>query len=225
MGKNPISRLFGRSPFKPLQEHIRIVVKCGGEVINLFEALGSGEHAKLVAVKDQIFELEHEADSVKNELRAHLPKSLMMPVDRRDLLEILDLQDSIADTAQDIARILSERPMEIPEGMRSPLMALIRRSAEACDHARRIVENMDELVETGFGGRESDSVSEMVNELARIETDTDQMAADLTGELFSHEDTMKPVSVFLWYQIITKIADLADYAERVGNRIRLMLAR
>jgi hypothetical protein len=84
---------------------------------------------------------------------------------------------------------------------------------------------MDELVETGFGGRESDSVSEMVNELARIETDTDQMAADLTGELFSHEDTMKPVSVFLWYQIITKIADLADYAERVGNRIRLMLAR
>ena len=109
--------LFGRSPFKPMQRHIKVVARCAGEVPGLFEALSAGDQTKVAAIKDQIFALEQEADDIKNELRAHLPKSLLMPVDRRDLLEVLDMQDSIADTAQDIAGLLVERPMEVPESL------------------------------------------------------------------------------------------------------------
>jgi predicted phosphate transport protein (TIGR00153 family) len=109
----PFASLFGRSPFKPVQEHMRTVKKCVGQVTKLFEALCAGDHKKVAEIKTKIFELENEADAIKNELRAHLPKSLFMPVDRRDLLEVLDLQDSIADTAQDIAGLLVERRMEV----------------------------------------------------------------------------------------------------------------
>ena len=42
---------------------------------------------------------------------------MFLPVDRRDLLEILDLQDSIADTAQDIAGMMFVRHMTLPEDM------------------------------------------------------------------------------------------------------------
>ena len=115
-GSNPFASLFGRSPFKPMQEHMRVVRKCAAQVTKLFEALCKGDQEKVEAVKERIFELENEADAIKNELRAHLPKSLFMPVDRRDLLEVLDLQDSIADTAQDIAGLLVERKMEVAEG-------------------------------------------------------------------------------------------------------------
>ena len=118
--------LFGRSPFKPMQEHIGVAARCAAEVPKLFEALAAGDQEKVVAVKDRIYELEQEADEIKNELRAHLPKSLLLPVDRRDLLEVLDMQDSIADTAQDIAGLLFERPMEVPENLKDPLLALTR---------------------------------------------------------------------------------------------------
>jgi len=96
---NPIPGLFGKSPFKAMQNHMRIVNDCIAEVPGLFQALVDGDAAALEEQKDKIFEKEEEADHLKNSLRSHLPKSIFMPVDRRDLLELLDMQDSIADTA------------------------------------------------------------------------------------------------------------------------------
>jgi predicted phosphate transport protein (TIGR00153 family) len=208
-----------------MQEHMRTVKKCAAQVTKLFQALCDGDQQKVEEIKDRIFELENEADAIKNELRARLPKSLFMPVDRRDLLEVLDLQDNIADTAQDIAGLLVERKMEVMEGMHEPLLNLVRRCVDACNQAARIIERLDELVETGFRGPDSDSVIEMVDQLNKIESDTDQMGLELTRSLFAHEDNMKPVSVVFWYDLITMIGNLADYAERVGNRLRLLLAR
>jgi uncharacterized protein Yka (UPF0111/DUF47 family) len=36
---------------------------------------------------------------------------------------------------------------------------------------------------------------------------------------------LKPVSVMMWYQLIQWVGDLADYAEKVGDRLRLLIAR
>lgn len=223
-GNNPFASLFRRSPFKPMQQHMRTVKKCAAQVTKLFEALCDGDQEKVEEIKDRIFELENEADGIKNELRAHLPKSLFMPVDRRDLLEVLDLQDNIADTAQDIAGLLVVRKMEVTDGMREPLLNMVRRCVDACNQANRIIDRLDELVETGFRGPESDSVIEMVEQLNKIESDTDQMGVELTQSLFSEEDKMSSVSVVLWYDLITMIGELADFAEKVGNRLRLLLA-
>jgi predicted phosphate transport protein (TIGR00153 family) len=208
-----------------MQEHIGVATQCAAQVPELFEALAAGDQDRVVSIKDRIYELEQEADDIKNELRAHLPKSLLLPVDRRDLLEVLDMQDSIADTAQDIAGLLFERPMTVPESLKDPLLALTRRCVDACNQAVLIIGELDELVETGFRGRESDRVSEMVAELNKIESDTDEMGTELVRRLFAQEDEMKPVSVMFWYELIQWIGDLADYAEKVGNRLRLLLAR
>ena len=148
-----------------------------------------------------------------------------MPVDRRDLLEILDLQDSIADAGQDIAGMLQIRKFEIPDDLREPLIALARRSLDACKQATTIINELDELVATGFRGRESEIVIAMINELNDIESDGDQMGADLVRDLFKHEDEISPVSLLLLYEIIQMTGSLADYAEMVGNRVRLVLAR
>ncbi len=222
---NPMASLFGRSPFKSLQGHMRVVLECSREVPGLFEALIDGDQAKVTALKDRIFEREGEADRIKNEMRAHLPKSLFMPVDRRDLLDVLQMQDSIADTAQDIAGLLVERDMEVPEAMREPLMNLTRRCVEVCELSAKIIEELDELVEMGFRGREAGQVEAMVEALNKAEDETDEMGIALTHTLFEHEDEMKPVSVMMWYQMIQWIGDLADYAEKVGDRLRLLIAR
>ena len=148
-----------------------------------------------------------------------------MPVDRRDLLEILQMQDSIADTAQDIAGLLIERPMEVPESFQEPLRTLTRRCVDVCEQSAKIIEELDELLEMGFRGREATQVEQMVNELNLIEDETDELGIELTRRLFAQEDSMNPVSVIMWYQMIQWIGDLADYAEKVGDRLRLLIAR
>lgn len=222
---NTFANLFGKSPFSALQSHMRVVLECVQQIPALFETLSRGDQEALVAIKDKIFEREEEADRVKNELRNHLPKSLFMPVDRRDLLEVLQMQDSIADTAQDIAGLLVERPMELPEFMREPMLTLAQRCVDVCGKSAEIIEELDELVAMGFRGREASRVEEMVSALNKIEDETDELGLELSRRLFQHEDEIKPVSVIMWYQLIQWVGDLADYAEKVGDRLRLMIAR
>jgi hypothetical protein len=222
---NPIAALFGSSPFKPMQAHMRIVKECVAEVPGLFDALIAGNQEEMTAHKDRIFEREQAADNLKNDLRAHLPKSLFTPVDRRDLLEILELQDTIANTAQDIAGLLMERNMEVPEGMAEPLSGLVNRCVDTNNMAAKIIEELDELIEIGFRGKEAGKVEQMAADLNALEEETDKLGIALTRTLFAKEDELKPVSVMFWYQLIQWIGDLADYAEKVGDRMRLLIAR
>ncbi len=222
---NTFSKLFGQSPFTALQEHMIVVVKCAQEVQPLIEALVAGDTDKVKERKDSIFQLESQADHLKHRLRAHLPKSLFMPVDRRDLLELLLLQDTIANIAQDIAQLLIERKMDIPDFLREPLIKLTARCVETVEHSGNVIAELDELLATGFRGPQAKSVREMLTELNQIEDETDELETALARALFNHEDELKPVSVMMWYQIIEWIADLADYAEKVGDHLRLLIAK
>ena len=204
---------------------MRVVVECAREVQPLFDALIEGDQDLVLAIKDRIFEKEAEADQLKHELRQNLPKSLFMPVDRRDLLEVLLLQDTIANVAQDIAGLLIERKMSIPEFLREPLVELTARCIDTAEHAAKVIEELDELLAIGFRGREVDRVDVVLTQLNEIEDETDVLGIALARALFDHEDELKPVSVMMWYQIIEWIGDLADYAEKVGDNLRLMIAK
>lgn len=223
--KPTIANLFARSPIKPLQQHIEVVGRCAAEVVTLFECLIKDDDAALQEVVDDIFALESEADAIKHDLREHLPKSLFMPVERGDILKILDLQDQIADTAQDIAGLLQVRKFEVPESFEEPLIALVRRCVDACVLCEKIINELDELLVVGFRGRETEIVGDMITELNKIESDTDQMGTDLSRLLFSMEGQISDVSLILWSRLIRDIGGMADYAEMVGNRLRLLLAR
>ena len=222
---NPIARLFGRSPFRPLQEHMQVVSECVAEVIPLFEALSDGDSEAIARSKERIFELEEQADDLKNGLRSSLPRSLFMPVDRRDLLDVLNAQDNIADTAQDVAGLLVMRVMDVPSFMRGSLLPYVRRNRDAVEKCVEVISELDELLETGFRGQEAKRVEDLIDELNRIEDETDDMGMELVGELFAREDDLKPLAVVYWVKLIDMIGDIADYAEDVGDCLRLLIAR
>ncbi len=218
-----IDKLVGRSPIGPMQEHMRAAVACAREIVPLVEAMAAGDDAAIRERRAAIDTLEHEADDIKNEIRNHLPRRLMLALERRDMLEILDAQDSIADVTQDIAELADQRGMHLPAGLAGPFRALAARVVVACEQGARVINELDELVETGFSGRESARVEEMITELGRIETETDELQDEACRALFAMEDELGVATVY-WHQIILWIADLADYAERVGNRLRLLIA-
>lgn len=218
-----IGDLFGRSPIRPMQEHIRVAVTCAQQVLPLFEALSVGDRDKIKACRSKIDELEHKADHIKNEIRSHLPKRLFMAMERRDMLEILDAQDSIADVAQDIAELADLRGMTLPSALKEVMLEFVQRVIVTCEQAEKVINQLDELVETGFGNREVTLVEDMISVLNRYESETDKLEEKALRILFAEEDKLG-VSTFFWYQIIGWVGDLADYAERVGNRLRLLIA-
>lgn len=218
-----IQNLFRSSPIKPMQEHMRAAVACAVKIEELFEAMTTGDREAIARVRREIDELEHEADRIKNEIRANLPGRLLLAMERRDMLAILEAQDDIADMAQDIAGLADQRGMMTPEALREPMLALVAKTLATCRQAETIVNELDELVEAGFKGREVTRVEEMIASLARIESDTDQLAEAATRRVFALESELG-VSAVYWWHMVDWVSELADAAEKIGNRLRLLIA-
>jgi len=225
VAKSTISSLFGTSPVKPLQQHMQAVQTCIRQLIPFFDAVLAEDWDEARRQQAEISRLENEADVLKRELRLQLPNSLFMAVPRRDLLEVLTMQDKIANKAKDIAGLITGREMRFPPAIAPDIKAFVQRSIDAAAQAQTAINELDELVETGFRGREVELVSSMIKTLDEIESDTDRMQVEIRAKLFALEKELPPVEVIFLYRIIDWIGDLGDLAQRVGSRLELMLAK
>lgn len=225
VANNYMSGLFGRSPIKPLQEHMYRVYMGIKNLTPLVEAMIAEDHKAVLAAQVEIINGEHDADEMKRELRTHLPKGLFMPVDRRDILDVLLRQDMIANQAKDVAGLIVGRKMTLPVEMNDPFLAFTNRCVDTVKQALQTINELDELVETGFRGLEVDRVDSMIEKIGAIESETDTMQDELRQTLFKLEDDLSPVDVIFTYRLIEWVGNIADNAERVGSRLSLMLAR
>ena len=222
---NPFVSLFGRSPIGPMQQHIAKAHECAANLVPFFEAIMAEDWAKVEQVQQEMPRLEHEADKLKKSVRLHLPKSLFLPVPRSDLLELLSVQDKVANRAKDIAGLMLGRQMVIPQPLQPLVRIYVQRSVDASAQALKAMNELDELLETGFAGREAVLVENLIEELGSIENDTDRLQIEVRRNLFKLEKDLPPVDVMFLYQIIDWIGDVADRAQRVGNRLEQLLAR
>ncbi len=223
--KNPLFKMFGVSPVRPLQQHMEKVQACVTELHNYFEAVINQDWDTAKDLQKKISSLEGEADKLKKELRMHLPKSIFLPVSRRDLLELLSMQDRVANRAKDIAGLILGRKMEIPPKLQENFLNFVDLCIETSGQAQIAINELDELMETGFQGREVKLVEEMIKKLNKLEGDTDKMQVKIRASLFKIEKDLPPVDVMFLYQIIEWVGDLADLSQRVGSRMELLLAK
>ena len=222
---NYFSRIFGNSPVTPLQKHIDKVVLCVEQLIPYFEFVMKNDWEKATETQSKLVQLEHEADEIKNELRLNIPSGLFMPIDRRDVLEVLELQDQIANKAKDISGLILGRKMAIPESISSSYMEFLKRCIDATRKAQVAINELDELVVTGFRGDEATRVKKMIKDLHTIEEETDQIQVTLRAEFYKVEKELSPIDVMFLYKVIEWTGDLADSAQSTGNQLQLMLAK
>ncbi|HLS05924.1 MAG TPA: TIGR00153 family protein [Wenzhouxiangella sp.] len=220
-----ISRLFGRSPVRPLQQHFEKAAACAHELPGFVQALQDRDWEKATEIRQRIVNLEHEADDLKRELRLNMPRSLFMPVARTDVLEMLSVQDRIANKTRDISGLMLGRKMVIPESLQALYMKFIDRCLDAVGQAHKTVKGLDELFESGFGGSETDLVMTMIEKLDLIENHSDDLQVQLRAKLFEIEQELSPIDVMFLYRILDWTGDLGDLAQSVGSRLHLMIAR
>ena len=84
---------------------MRTVFSCIMLLPALFDAVYRKDREGLIDIAKQIDKLETEADKIKSRYRHHMPKTLLLPVDRKDLLSLINEQDSISDGVEKISQI------------------------------------------------------------------------------------------------------------------------
>jgi len=198
---------------------------CTLRLKDFLQATLDGDWEQATLIQQDIDQLEHEADELKRDIRLNLPKSLFLPVPRSDLLELLTSQDKIANVAEDIAGLMLGRRMCIPQPLAQPMVAYLDCATLASDQAHVAINELDELLTTGFRGREVLVVEALIRELDRIERRTDELQVDIRAQLFAMERELAPVDVVFLYKVIDWIGDLADRAQKVGSRLLILIAR
>jgi len=223
---SPLSGLLRKSPFKPIQQHMRAVFLCICSLPPLFEALFNQEREALLECADQISKMETEADKIKSTFRLNMPKTLLLPVDRKDLLGLIADQDSLADTCEEIGKILTYRDMNVPIELKALLDELLEGTVEVSGEAKKMIEELDELVEVGFGGdREVDKVTALISGVRKSEHNIDSILNRTRQALFAIENQLNPIDVMFWYKIIELVGNISDQAENIADRLLLFLSR
>ncbi len=222
---NPITALFGPSPIRPIQKHMAKAQGCITLLGDFLEASFTKDWAKAEEVQKAIHQAENEADSLKREIRTHLPRSLWLPVARNDLLEMLQFQDRLANRAREIAGIMLGRKIEIPEELVESVRDYYQINLNTSEQALKAINELDGLLETGFRGREANLVEELLEELDELEHQSDVGQVKLRAKLFQMEDSLPPVNVIFLYRVIDRLGELADISQKVGGRLLLLIAK
>jgi predicted phosphate transport protein (TIGR00153 family) len=222
---NPIGALFGRSPIKPIQEHMGKVQDCVVLLGDFLDASFEEDWKTAKKVYKAISIAENAADDIKRDIRSHLPKSLFLPVARSDLLGLLSNQDRIADRAKEIAGLMLGRKIVIPESLVEFTRQNYQNALNTSAQAVKAINELDELLETGFRGKEAEFVESLIAELEKLENKSDLSQAHLRKQLFKIEDSLPPVHAMFLYKIIDLTEEIADISYKLGGSLLLLVAR
>ncbi|WP_311063273.1 TIGR00153 family protein [Halomonas sp. DWK9] len=222
---NPFSAMFGRSPFQPLLAHIVKANECADQLLPFFEATLAGDWDTAAELRENVTRLEHDADTLKTELRLNLPNTMFLPVSRSDLLDLISVQDKIANKVRDITGIMLGRKMRVPDELAELMREYMVTSVACVAQARQALEELKDLLESGFGRNVSDVMQNMIRELHTLEHQADDQQVAIRRRLFELESQLPPVDVIFLYKIIEWVGEVSDRAERVGSRLQILTAR
>ena len=221
-----IFELFRRSPFEPLEEMMAKVKECAHGIEPLFEALLSENREEMLRLKKEISHLEFEADKIKDSIRSSLPRSIFLSVAREDILHILANEDSVADASEDVAVLMSlKREIKVIDELKEPVRELVRQVLSVVDMAYDVIHELPVLSDTSFGGPEAQRVITMIDKVCDMEHHSDETQKEIARIILNNEDKLSPGDLWVWLNIIRKTGDIANYAEKVCNQVRLLLSK
>jgi len=220
-----ILSMFAKSPFRPLVSHIEKVRACVDQIQPMFDALEAENYQTVGEIAELIIKLEHDADSIKDDIRNHLPQSIFLPVDKRDFMHLLSVQDDIADGVEDLAVLLRIRNLRTPEELSAPLKALVLHVVKTAHMGCDLIRELDALLEASFSGAEAEKVEQGAQLLGTAEWEADQKQFQLAKKLFALDDQLKPAEFLLWNEVNKKLGAVADRSEQIGKTLRVFLSK
>ncbi len=220
-----IFNIFTKSPFGSIQEMMNKVIKCAGVVDPMIDAFISEDTDKVKKDAELCSKLEYEADKIKDEIRLNMPRSILMPVAREDILHILSAQDSIADVAEDIGILVSIKKIRLPDEIKEKLREFKNKAVDVVKKSGLVVEKLEILRESSFGGPAVEEITKLLDDVNIQEHHTDKLQFALTKSILDYEDKFNKAEFILMLKIVENIGGLANAAEKMCNRIRLILAR
>ncbi len=218
-----IGGLFGRSAFGPLYEHILKANDCVNMLKSAVEKFIKKDYKRLEDVVVKVSKLEHDADIIKEGIRESLSRSIFTAVNRNSILALLKEQDAIADSSEDLVKLLSVRQTRVPPELEKNLRELTDKVIGAVSTVCKASKALCAASEGAPSALEAEKIMGIVEKTRKIEWETDNLQFDFIRKLFDVEQELDPVSVIFLMNIARQLGMVADHAENAADSIKRLL--
>lgn len=218
-----IAKLFGRSPFVPIQHHMEQVGRCVAKGQAMLDAYLVGDQQTVEQLAKEIDQIEGEADDIKRKAELEFRSGMFMAVERGRLRQVITVQDSIADKMQNLARLTTLRACEEPPPFASTFINFVGLNIEIFHAIREVIDELDQLLDSSSTTEVQQTISKHIAHISKREDDADDLQHELLKELFKVEHKMSPGSFFLWTKVFKQVGDIGDRSNRLANRLRSAL--
>jgi predicted phosphate transport protein (TIGR00153 family) len=220
-----IMNLFAKSPFKPLNEHAEKVRLTVLKMDEDMRAYVEGDAAKVDELYREISSLEHDADKVKQYIRENLPSTVLMPVDRTDILSFLKQQDDVANSAEFVAQMLTMKLVKMPQDVKNAILKLEESVLLTVEEHVLAANKIITMLDTAFSSGQVHEVQEIINKVDYQKHKADVLRLEAMKLIYAHEKELGSVGVYHLIEIVKELGWVAEHAESSSNRLRLMTAR
>lgn len=157
--------------------------------------------------------VEHAADLVKHEMMSELARAFITPIEREDILELMQELDDVTDDIEDVLirtyifHILSIRD----DALR--FAELISRCCGA------LLEMMKEFRIS----RKSKSIHELIVRINGLEEEGDRLYTEAVRRLFMH--SKDPIELMVWRETFDRMEKCCDACEHVANIVESIIMK
>lgn len=219
----PFFSMFITSPFDALQEHAEKVKECSWAFQQAVECHASHRCDSFEELRQEVSRFENEADAIKRRIRGHLPKGVMMPVEKFQLFRYLREQDSVLDSVKEATNWLSFRPDEgLPEYAEKDFFLLIDAVIEPIEELTVMIAEA-RIYFKNFSEKQRRKVKEIITNLRQMEHEADKREYVLKKKIFKYEKD--PITAIHLLQLTEIVGNIADHAENTADMMRAMLAK
>jgi len=219
----PFLSLFVSSPFEGLLEHAEKVKECAWAFQQAMECHVSDQCRQFEELRQEVSQLENQADAIKRRIRGHLPIGTLMPVSKFQLFRYLREQDQVLDAVKDALNWISYRSEPgIPEALHKDVFLLVDAVIDPLEELSRMVAGAKRYFET-YAEKQRVAVKAIIREVRAQEHAADKLEAAIKQNVFNMD--IDPVTVFHMVRLAEIIGSIADHAENAGDMMRAMLAR
>ena len=141
---------------------------------------------------------------------------------RQDLLELVRVQDKVANGVKEVSGISLGRQLAFPAPLTTDLRTFMDVVVDVSRTVVKIIGATRELSRSAFGTRQTNVILSFVSQIEAGERRSDDLQAALRAKLREYEAELSPVDAIFLYQLLAGIGDIADNAEKVAHRAQII---
>lgn len=179
--------------------------------VKLHEVLSAFDPTRTEEEMQAIHALEHRADERKHDFLAALSKAFITPIERDDMIQLIQALDDVTDAVEDIIIHIHITGVRNLRGDALAFSALLIR---CCKATHTLMQEFRDF-------KKSKKMGDRIVEVNQLEEEGDRMYISAMAAL--HREERDPLTVLAWREIYKSFERVCDACEDVADIVETIL--